>query len=296
MRRRTSKSIRKASPISNRRAPANLPALPTSRLRTGNRGRSAHAAWASAIARKFSLKVDLQGMFHASLVDLALRERCAILSNSSAGPFHHQHHSTAHNTFKNINVQRILPEPARLWRAGSERITQESRGGNSSPFLTSSTPVAKHFSLLSSSAEYRGDKRKSSEEAEDSSFVPIAIHHIAVPNHRLRRERLEHLGENFDDNLVTRIARKHRRKEFAQPGMSREFTPGLSPLLPYRPALTVEQQFATPGGNRRAKELPGRSTVNGEGAAALNFIQLADEVVKQLDRRLIAARERMGRI
>lgn len=104
--------------------------------------------------------------------------------------------------------------------------------------------------------------------------------------------------ESVSESLPERVARKHRRIE-ARPFMQPR---GLAPQIfaaptPEEPAVShttlarrrTQQRFAEP------VESPTRPH-SAPQAPNINVAQITDAVLQQLDRRLIGARERMGRI
>jgi len=101
------------------------------------------------------------------------------------------------------------------------------------------------------------------------------------------------------DSIANRVVRQHRRME--ERGLTRSLDSGEerpSSLLPAEPPLLIEKsrppvrkeydgKFVSSGERRNATTQPG---------TAMNVAHITDAVLKQLDRRLVAARERMGRI
>jgi hypothetical protein len=96
---------------------------------------------------------------------------------------------------------------------------------------------------------------------------------------------------------VARLVERHQRVEVAHERLAREFGPQPSIQSPEGPAdeMTRSISRARRHGQEPAEvQEPSRTRPAPQGG--VNVTQVADEVLKQLDRRLIAARERMGRI
>jgi hypothetical protein len=107
---------------------------------------------------------------------------------------------------------------------------------------------------------------------------------------------LEIVEESPLINIVTQLARKHHRTEVSKAQIDREFGAPTHPVLT-RSAMQAEEAIVTQSARRMANE--SRADESSAAVAApppINVSQITDEVMKQLDRKLVAARERMGRV
>jgi hypothetical protein len=126
-------------------------------------------------------------------------------------------------------------------------------------------------------------------------FTPLGIapadRVVAPPRFSRRDEFVE--PEAVVGTLSARVIRKHRRVE-ARPTRLHDLrtqTPALMPEKPVvieraRPRLRTQEPPLEVGPRDRAGQL----------GSAVNVAQITDAVISQLDRRLIAARERRGKI
>jgi hypothetical protein len=299
MRKKPTKWIRRADPTSFPRARAQFPSVPAVRILADSSGFSRHAPWASAIAAQFSARVDRRGVPRPSLIDLAFPERLTILSKYFYMQQLQHHHQTVLNSAGNMVICQLFPKIAGDRRFGSKETLEETSRANLS-LRPSYSPVfaTKYLPLtLSTPLKNQLGSQVSSTTENGSPFSLSIARRLRVPADRRLRARMEYVENLPANDMVLRIARRHRRNELAQPGMPRELAPAFSVLPTSRPPLTLEQTFtSSTAGKKRRESGDGDPIGAGPGAQTVNVPQLADEVMKQLDRRLMAVRERMGRI
>jgi len=98
-------------------------------------------------------------------------------------------------------------------------------------------------------------------------------------------------------DIATRVVRQHRRVEdrlLAQEGVA----PTERPMLPVAPVVTLERAPASQKPSKRyeaAPDLEGTSP-NSRPPPIVDVVRITDEVMKQLDRRIVATRERIGKM
>jgi hypothetical protein len=299
MRKKTTKWIRRAGPASFRPARAQFPSARALGILPDCGEFSRHAPWASTIAAKFAAREDRRGVPRPSLIDLALPERLSILSKYFHTRLVQHHHQTLHNSVKNMVICQLFSKSEGERHFGG-RETAEEKSPAYRSFHPTDSPVyvTKYVppTLLRPLKNQRARVESSATE-KGSPFSFSVARRVSPPADRRLRARMEYVEDLPGKELVMRIARQNRRKEFAPPGMTRELAPDFSILPTSRPPLAIGQTFTPSSGGRKRRESAYGETPNaGPHAQSINVPQLADEVMKQLDRRLMAARERMGRI
>jgi hypothetical protein len=114
---------------------------------------------------------------------------------------------------------------------------------------------------------------------------------------RRRPVRQEEVTEEVRVNDVsTRVMRKHRRVEERPFMRVRDLTGRLAPAPAAENPVVIERPRPRLAAKHKpSSELEPRNGVS-QADRAVNMAQVTDEVLRQLDRRLVAARERRGRI
>lgn len=103
-------------------------------------------------------------------------------------------------------------------------------------------------------------------------------------------------GSTAGDAAVSRIVKRHRRVE--EPRLPSSLAPGekRSPgSAPVEPLFVAGKLRPRVGRQSDARFAPAETRTDPTAQAAVNVERITDAVLKQLDRRLVAARERMGR-
>jgi hypothetical protein len=309
MRKRTPKGIRAVGQTKNLRNVARFLCRHTASVLHISSQQSRHAMWASTIAQKLLAKVSRHGIARPSLVDLAKRliliSKCFnreshhhgfavrnVLRNSES---HHHHGYVVRSVIRSTVIRQLFSVKTGPRQDGSE-CRQKRRRANLEVFLSDSgsftTSLPLTLRLLRNTVV--GEAASSDRQ---SSIGPLLASHRATGAFQLG-ERIDRaaLETNAMETLATRIVRQHRRQEQVRMGMNRELSSGLANVAPSRLPLRMEHPITYSSGSKKRSEAFGDSVVRREEAApAVSVTQVADEVMKQLDRRLIAARERMGR-
>ncbi len=127
-----------------------------------------------------------------------------------------------------------------------------------------------------------------------SLLIPIAKRALVQPWLSLREEgdALE-LGPR---NMPARVTRKHRRVEERPYLHVHEVSARNEPILmPAHPITLERPRVLQPAQEYQSSKFE-RTAARRQAEPAVNVARITHEVLKQLDRRLVAARERMGRI
>ncbi len=96
---------------------------------------------------------------------------------------------------------------------------------------------------------------------------------------------------------AARLVQRHQRVEVARERIAREFGPEPSMQSPESPASEGHRSMSQAKSHAlQERDVQEPSRMRAAPNGGINVTQVADEVMKQLDRRLIAVRERMGRI
>jgi hypothetical protein len=202
------------------------------------------------------------------------------------------------NEFQNLLLQQVFvtnPLSAKTSNPGRAKDVLQNR---SRPLPTRGrlTPRLKVGAFATEIAQPRMVVRTGQTKALD---LPLEIAGMKI-HRRTGAGRAQ--AFNVDDNptkesLSTRLARRHRRVEHKRERIAQEFAPESkvesTPWMPVEsPRPIAGTRASTPPGSQQPETLEAGTVP----LRQINVTQVADEVIKQLDRKLIAARERMGRI
>jgi hypothetical protein len=260
---------------------------------------SKHLVWALHIARRFGARRARREFAKAQLTDLAMREAVRRENKIIASGVLYDQRRWIRNEFTNNVHQQLFVARPLVSRLSSSELTQELRAKRSGTALS---PSHLQHGLLS--PIFVKQLSKASAIVRRTEQVKSMEQLLILAGTRLSRRTgagsvpLEEATESPRFELpVAKLARRHRRLEIARKRMAKESAPQSSIEGGQRATLEMEQ----PSNARRTrKHLPALQEEAFEMASAplrgMNVTQVADEVMKQLDKRLIAARERMGKI
>jgi hypothetical protein len=262
----------------------------SSSFRAGSHS-ATHSAWAARIANRLSVRPATRDFARARLVSLALRDVIRHDNSMQTLVTHFALPQWVSNAFTNVVLQQLFVARPMVWRVTGELpqpATVASNAGQSG--ITTQTPTVRPAAFLSL------DRRRGGVVTHKSQSEKGVARSSATVWPRMKRSissrRADVQGERLE-TAVTMITRRYQRVE-----VKRE-----------RPATKVisagqtenAQRAAFPDGSSSFASThfsaPSRSLADAGGPIrALQVTQVADEVMKQLDRRLVTARERMGKI
>jgi hypothetical protein len=275
-------------------------------VRVGARGvalvhpcESKHLAWALHITRRFGASRAKRGFAKAQLTDLAIREAVQRGNKITASGALYDQRRWIRNEFTNNVHQQLFVARPLVSRLYSSELAQELRAKRSGTALS---PSHSQHGLLSPILVKQ--LSKASAIVRRTEQVRSMEQPLILAGTRLSRRTgagsvpLEEVMESPRFELpVAKLARRHRRREIARERMAKGSGPQSSIEGGQPATLEMEQPSSA---RRPRKHLPGRQEEAFEMGSAplrgMNVTQVADEVMKQLDKRLIAARERMGKI
>ncbi|WHZ21115.1 MAG: hypothetical protein OJF47_000227 [Nitrospira sp.] len=270
----------------------------TAPVSTRRGGCSPHLSWAQAITGKFSLNANLRGRSRPSLIDLVPPARLTIRSEYFAWPSLHIHIGAVLNRLCNRHSLQLRSDRISKAQVNDGRVVRADEVMGSSRFgrfLEASSLTRRLMELLSpTDAQSEGEKpdpgRKGSKRS-GTTFQRLG------PSFRGNQGlRAAYGDDNTPSDLALCLTRRHRRTDMTRTDLVRAFGAGPS-VLSGRAPLRVEEsrvhRLGTGKPHDQSAEPAGRTAPS---VPALNVSLVADEVIKHLDRRLIAARERMGRI
>lgn len=306
MRKETGKGNRKKGNISRRFASGGFRARPIAPLSAKRARHSIHVNWVAAISAKFEQKRAWHGMARGSLIDLLIPRRLRNISTFFSRALHHYHRPTIHNSFGGTKVE-CLPWPGSHAGPIGRGATIELASKQASAHVIREVILRSLSNLplvLSDRRRPLPVKADSGRHAVRPALFPSTVGRIvlaATPASPIRSSEYIAAGAGSAAAPIDQIARKHRRTESLRVGLTEGPATGLPSTRPFGARSAPQHELARPASRRRAPEaVAGRAS--GVGAAspgashpAVNVTRLADEVIKQLDRRLVAARERMGR-
>jgi hypothetical protein len=249
-----------------------------------------HASWAGALTGKFRVQASLRAWWPQEFVyGLHSWRRLFFQGNLQKFQFEQCHSHTAGPVMNNFfllqhNSASMPPAPTTLVAAaehsGRRKLGQEQAWPPVLLRRERGLPIERIFS------------RSAGRPDEPVNAAPALYFHDAV---LVRKRILRDTGgtNGAGNDVAAAIVRRVQRVEERPSGQS------LDPVL-VAPAIRFSRKATEPN------ELPGRRESNAGNsletspamlpAAPFNITQLTDEVMRQLDRRLVATRERMGKI
>ena len=262
------------------------------------RSESKHIDWAAAIANRFGLRSVERGFAKAKLTDLTIDGWVRPGHSTTIIASHYDQRQWIQNEFKTTVTQHLFI---------SQAIVAKNAGKPLPPALS------KTLELL---CAVTGETRHA---VAVPSFVRRVSRSGSLPGNTEQQSvdlpltfagtRVKRRGDTYvvgigdaDESIriempVARLVKRHQRVEVARERLAREFGPQPSIQSPEVPAEEMHRSISRARshvlGPADVQE-PSRTRPAPHGG--INVTQVADEVMKQLDRRLIAARERIGRI
>lgn len=246
-----------------------------------------HANWAGALTGKFRVQASLRTWWPEKFVYSLQALTQFFLRNLQQFRFEqHQTHTAGpvmNNFFLQYNSASMSTAPATPAVAaehlGGEKVWQEKAWPQVQLRRERWLPIERTFS-------------RSARRPEGPVNAAALSFHDAI---LLRRRMLRDIArtDGAGSEVAAAIMRRVQRIEARPPGQS------LDPVFA-APAIRFSRKATEPN------ELPGRRECSAGSsfetfpamlpAAPFNITQLTDEVMRQLDRRLVATRERMGKI
>jgi hypothetical protein len=270
-------------------------------LGAGDRARrimARHSAWAFQLAARFGTRTTKPGFAKVQLTDYARPAPNRSPNKPAAPAAKYDQRRWIRNEFQNLLLQQVFvtnPLSARTPSPVRGKDVQQTR---SRPLTVRGrfTPRLRVAAFATELAQPRMVVRTGQAKALD---LPLEVTGMKI-HRRTGAGRPQLLNE--DDNPTkespsTRLARRYRRVEHKRERIAREFA------SERKVESTQWMPAESPGpiAGMRASTPPRSQPPETFEAGAvplrqMNVTQVADEVIKQLDRKLIAARERMGRI
>jgi len=250
-----------------------------------------HQRWAGAIKERFRRQSSILAWHPESLVySLLARQWFLLFRSSLQSHFQRQSSSPAHTYVSNTFRQQLVL-PSRLLRS-SEKAVESTVLSNA--VRRNQLPAQRGPQPPRSVAPYRQSTLARRVEVIRSlgTHTCLALQNsIEISRQTIRRERA---GADLPVGQIgARITRQMRRVDRVPLSQSLESTPTLEPkrktgdfvLDKFRPLPQKETPQAT-----RLESVPAVTP------QLFNVTRLTDEVMRQIDRRLIASRERLGKI
>lgn len=261
-------------------------------------GHSPHLSWAHAIARKFSLRANLRGHSRPSLIDLAIPAGLTIRAEHFGGPSQHLHVGAILNLLCNRQSLQLRSGHISKGQVNVGRVVRAGEAMGSSRFARclEGSPLTRGRMELLGLPGARSGWAATEFGAGYAHPSGVAFNRPASSFRGSRGLRAEYIDDNTPSDLVLRLTSRHRRTAMTRTDLARAFGSSSSALSGCAP-LRVEESGVHRAGTGKPRDLSaepaGRAVPS---VPAMDVSSLADEVMKHLDRRLVAARERMGRI
>jgi hypothetical protein len=258
-------------------------------------GGDAHAEWASGIVAKLGVKAT--GLWRVAMIDLLRTKRRTGATSIHNGPLYHTHQ---HSHFNVLHQHKNSFYGASAgFRLNTSLGAMASSGpGDRREFAAGAGNARNSSNLMGAPLAYRKIPCR-----KEIGIVPEASDVLTsrlMKTNMLRRSGgmalFETVEEHSVTDMVTRLARKHRRNAVKRSEIGAGFgVPATRAVFMRRAGeekCTTSRERVVKADNSGAIA----SAASVAAPAAINVTQLTDEVMKQLDRKLVAARERMGRI
>jgi hypothetical protein len=291
------------------------------------RPESKHIDWVAAIANRFGVRNAGRGFTKAKLTDLTINERIQPGHGTATIASHYDQRQWIRNEFK--TNERIRPGHGtatiashydqRQWIQNefktlvmqqlfvSLAIVSKNAGKPMPPALSKKLerlfagPGETRHALAVPFFVRRFSRSASMAGNTEQQRVgwPLTFAGTKV-NRRLDAHSVG--SADVDESIrlempVARLAQRHQRVEVARERIVREFGPEPSMQSPESLAREVHRSVSRAKSHALQEgDVQEPSRMRAASHGGINVTQVADEVMKQLDRRLIAARERMGRI
>jgi hypothetical protein len=261
------------------------------------RPESKHVNWVAAIANRFGVRSAGHGFAKAKLTDLTINERIRPGHGTATIASHYDQRQWIQNEFKTVVIQQLVSMAIVAKNAGkplppalSKRLERlcampgETRHGLAMPSFV--RQVSRSGSMAGNTAQQSLD-------------LPLTVAGTRVK--RRVGTNVAGIGDAAEsiriEMPVARLVKRHQRVEVASERLAREFGPQPSIQSPESPADEMQRSISRARSHvLEPAEVQEPSRTRAAPHGGINVTQVADEVMKQLDRRLIAARERMGRI
>ncbi len=270
-------------------------------LGAGDRARhimARHSAWAFQLAARFGIRTTKQGFAKVQLTGVALPAPNRSQNKPPVPAAKYDQRRWICNEFKNLLLQQVFVTNPLSARTPSPVSGDDVRQNRSRPLPTRGrlTPRLKVAAFATEIAQPRLVVRTGQAKALD---LPLEIAGMKI-HRRTGAGRAQSFNE--DDNPTkespsTRLARRHRRVEHKRERIAQEFAPERKvESTQWMPVESPRPIAGTRASTPPRAQQPETLEAGAVPLRQINVTQVADEVIKQLDRKLIAARERMGRI
>jgi hypothetical protein len=261
-------------------------------LPTGAHSGSGHLAWAARIANRFGLRPAMRGFVKAQLTDVATRDLVRHHHRMATLVARFDQRQWVRNAFNNVVLQQLFVVRPVVWKiAGGPPAPETAATIHGKAGMTMRTRGVRPAALVS------GESPRGGWVAYKSSSTKSIALPLTLAGTRMNRStgagRAQLQGERLE-TTVTTIARRYQRVEAKRERMSTAFPSAghTEEVQRMAPARERTRMATTPPFAAQPHSL----AEGGSPLRGLNVTQVADEVMKQLDRRLVTARERMGRI
>lgn len=269
----------------------NSPRLPWTHA--GARFPSAHLAWAALIANRFFVRLSTRGFARAQLIDLVHRDVIRNDNRTASLVTRFDQRQWVRNAFKNVLLQQqLFVTRPMTWSTSSEPpkpLTVAHPADGSNMTMPMRAPVRGTSASLK--RPYGGFVVHKPQYAK--SVASPLILACSPTNRSINPGRTQAQGEQ-SETTVTMITRRYQRVEVKRERMTTEFMSAGQTEGAQRIAFPRERLGLTTTTRLAARPRPLEDA--SMPIRELHVTQVADEVMKQLDRRLVTARERMGKI
>lgn len=258
--------------------------------------RSSHLSWVHAITGKFSLRANLRGRSRPTLIDLVIPRRLMMLSQ-------HIDRSSQH---VQVGIMLSLLHHSHILQFRSHHVPtsqvyadRASGGGGMGSLqvrcLLEAFPFTRSLMEFPRSRGARSGRLQMDSATGSAELSRFTLERPALSSRRHLGVRSDYVDDKRPSDWILQLTRRQRRTDMTRTDLVRAFGGG-SPVSFSGVPLQVEGAGTISVGAWKSHDLSAESAGRASSTPVMNVSLIADEVMKQLDRRLVAARERMGRM
>jgi hypothetical protein len=258
-----------------------------------------HRDWVDRIARRFGVRALGRGFAKAKLTDLGINEVIRRKNWIATVEPRYDRRRWTTNVFKNVILQQVFVARPTVAKRIERSLAPDSRSRMKHKFAQESNSRSAATGVTNVKRVLRGVAIVRRTDQVQSIELPLVL----AGTRMNRRTGAGSTAVTEEDAVIriempaAKLARRHRRVEVSRERASKEF--GQRSAMQGLESSTLEMERAVasrPIRQQRSSQEEEPSEPAARPVSGMNVTQVADEVMKQLDRKLIAARERMGKI
>ncbi len=259
--------------------------------------RSSHLSWAHAITGKFSLRANLRGRSRPTMIDLVIPRRLTMLSQHIDRSSQQVQIGIMLNLSHHSRILQFRSHHVPTSQIYADRASEVGAGTGSLQVgcLLEASPFTRSLMEFPRSRGARSGRLQMDSATGGAELSRFRLERPAPSSRRYLGVRSDYVDDKRPSDWILQLTRRQRRTDMTRTDLVRAFGGG-SPVSSSRVPLQVEGAGTISVGAWKSHDLSAESTGRASSTPVMNVSLIADEVMKQLARRLVAARERMGRM